>query len=147
MSKETSAGYELLDHPADMGFQVNAPSLKDIFKISAEALTSVLVEPGTVGTSLVHECEIEGEDAEYLLYNWLSELLFLFDAEGLLFSQFEITDLAINGHARLKARLAGEEYDSERHAIQTYVKAVTLHQLSIKPDSDSGFRAQVFVDI
>jgi SHS2 domain-containing protein len=93
------------------------------------------------------EVQIMAEDSEFLLYNWLSELIYLFDGEGWLFSDFNVTSLGrVGGQEMLKAELRGERYDATKHAIKTYIKAITLHQLKIEGTRE-GFYAEVYFDI
>jgi SHS2 domain-containing protein len=147
MMKTSLSGFEILDHPADLGFRAWSPNLPDCFAECARALTSVLVDPELIRASEVKAAEILADDLEGLLYNWLSEILYLFDGEQMLFCQFDIVGHKANGGVEfLQAELKGERYDPARHAIKTYVKAVTFHQLSIKHAEDE-YTARVFLDI
>lgn len=144
------AGFELLDHPADMGFSCWGPSLDAMFVEAGKALLSTLTDLDKVASSEVLNVELESSDQEGLMYSWLSELLYLFDGEKLIVSQFSV---AIKSGAassssswKLKAELQGERYDPERHQINTYVKAVTFHQMEIRRHG-SRYSAQVFLDI
>src|SRR5207245_11596579 len=78
-----------------------------------------------------------------LLVNWLSEILYLFDADGWVFRGFEVrslTDRSISAVSR------GEKFAPARHQVNLLVKAVTYHQLALEKTA-SGWRAQVYVDI
>ena len=77
------------------------------------------------------------------MVNWLSEILYLYDAEGWLFRDFEID--ALSDHS-LSARALGEKFNPETHQLKLLVKAVTYHQLLVE-QTDAGWRAQVYVDI
>jgi SHS2 domain-containing protein len=85
---------------------------------------------------------LSAEDNSYLLFDWLSELLYAFEAEKLLFSQF---DVQINSH-QLSATCRGEPMDPSRHHMEHEVKAVTYHNLHVE-QTDGGWRAEVIVDI
>jgi SHS2 domain-containing protein len=75
--------------------------------------------------------------------NWLSELLFLHDAEGWIFRDFEIQSLHDDW---LRARARGEKFQRSRHQAKLLVKAITYHQLALEK-TPGGWRAQVYVDI
>jgi SHS2 domain-containing protein len=78
-----------------------------------------------------------------LLVNWLSEILYLFDAEGWLFRDFQFDALTERG---LTAVARGEKFDRRKHQVKLLVKAVTYHQLDLMETAE-GWRAQVYVDI
>ncbi len=141
-------GFEILDHPADMGFRCRAHTMEELFARCALGLTSVLIDLDTVECEIAREVAFEGEELDIVLYNWLSEILFLFDAEGLLFSKVEVISsmTTYSVSTRIEATLHGQQFDRMRHEIKTYVKAVTLHQLRVERKADE-IEAQVFLDI
>jgi SHS2 domain-containing protein len=144
----TEAGFDILDHPADMGFHAWASSLPELFAESARALTSVLVDADSVKPVKEIQTEVTAHDRDYLLYNWLSEVLYYFDGEQFLFSDFKITLHTKSGADQLKlsATMRGESYQHHKHEIKTYVKAITLHQLAVT-EHDGRCHAQVYLDI
>lgn len=140
-------GFEILDHPADMGFRAWALTRESLFETAALALTSILVDLDVIEPTHTVEVEVEGEDDDMLLYHWLSEVIFLFDADGLLLSKFTITNVMTTENGlKLTAKVSGQEYSSDKHQIKTYVKAITLHQLKVLRKGDV-FEAQVYLDI
>jgi len=140
-------GFEILDHPADMGLRAWAPNLPDLFSECGKALTSVIVDLDSLSADEIMSVEILGDDLETLLYNWLAEILYLFDGERWLFSEYRIiSHQSGRGTEFLQAELRGEQFRPERHQVKTYVKAVTFHQLEIK-HTEKGLTARVFLDI
>ena len=135
--------YEFFEHTADLGLRVRAPTLDVLFPEAARALFAAIVEdPGTIAATVTRPVEIAGTDREYLLFDWLKELLYLFDAEHLLFSRFEVR-LDEKG---LKATVSGEPLDRARHELNHEVKAITYHGLKVEQTAD-GWLAEVIVDI
>jgi SHS2 domain-containing protein len=135
--------YETFEHTADLGLRVRAPDLNTLFAEAARALFSVIVEDlGTVVARQELHVELAGDDRAYLLFDWLKELLYHFDAEHLLLSRFEVRV----GDAGLKATAWGEPLDRARHALEHEVKAITYHGLRVEPAAD-GWLAEVIVDI
>lgn len=138
---------EVLDHTADMGFKVKGESLSAVFELSARALMSILTDVDTVAPKETIPVQVEAADLEGLMYTWLSEILYLFDGERLLFSSFKLESLNLcDEPLRLSARLSGESYKKDKHSVHTYVKAITFHQMKII-DQPPDCSARVFIDI
>jgi SHS2 domain-containing protein len=135
--------FEILEHPADVGFRAYGATLEKLFENSALALFSLACDPASVKETETREIATEGSDSELLLYSWLAELLAVSEVEGLVFRRAEVTDLSAS---RVAGRAFGERFDRARHAMHTHIKAVTLHQLFVESTTD-GWRAQVFLDL
>jgi SHS2 domain-containing protein len=135
--------YEYFEHTADLGIRVRAPNLNALFAEAATALlTAVVDELETVRQTQQVEIAIDGTDLDYLLFDWLRELLFRFDADHLLLSRFD----ASVGESGLKATAWGEPLDPARHVLSHEVKAITYHGLRVEKEND-GWIAEVIVDI
>jgi SHS2 domain-containing protein len=76
--------------------------------------------------------EIEAQDEQALLYSWLEQLLIDFETKGNLYSGFKISKIeeTPNGF-RLRAKIYGEPYDSEKHPTKVGIKAATYHRMEI----------------
>jgi SHS2 domain-containing protein len=135
--------FEILEHPADIGFRAYGATLEKLFENSALALFSLACDPANVSESEAREIEAEGSDKELLLYAWLAELLAVAEAEHLVFRRAEVTALSAG---RVAGRAFGERFDRARHPMHTHIKAVTLHQFFVESTAD-GWRAQVFLDL
>jgi SHS2 domain-containing protein len=135
--------HEVFEHTADLGLRVRAADLGTLFTEAAQALFEAIVtDLATVQPSQRVDITIEGDDREYLLFDWLKELLYHFDAEHLLLGKFEVH---VEGN-RLKATCWGEPLDRDRHQLEHEVKAITYHGLKIEQTPD-GWLAEVIVDI
>jgi len=135
--------YEVFDHTADLGLRITAASIDELFVEAAHGLLSVLVDnPEDVRPENETSFEIEGNEKDYLLFDWLSELIYRFETDGQLFSQFDVTVTETG----LKATARGEPADQSRHRLAHEVKAVTYHQLEVE-ETKEGWRAQLIVDI
>ena len=86
---------------------------------------------------------VTAPDREALLVNWLNELIYLFEAKGILFHRFEITDIT---DTELKATAYGEKINLAKHELKTQVKAATYHQLKIERN-EAGWKALVIFDV
>ncbi|MFP3950685.1 MAG: archease [Candidatus Bathyarchaeia archaeon] len=132
MDYNDSKDYEVLEHTADEYIAVHGESLEEAFENAGKATTSIMTDLGKVKATEEKEANVEGHDIKALLYNWLEELLVRFDAEGMLYSRFQVEWIKKSdpGYC-LKARIAGEHFDPERHPQLTGVKAVTYHMMEI----------------
>ena len=135
--------FRTLEHTADVGFEAFGSTREEVFANSARALMNLIVDLETIRPSGEVTLHIHGPDPESLLVNWLSELLFLHDAEGWLFRDFEIKSLKDDS---LSAVARGEKFQQSRHQAKMLVKAITYHQLAVE-QTPWGWRAQVYVDI
>ena len=135
--------YETFDHTADVGIRAAARDLPAIFQETARGLLSLLVEDvGEVRPLDEVSIVLRERDLEYLLFDWLRELLFLFDARQFLACAFEI---AIRD-GDLQAKVRGESIDTSRHRLAHEVKAITSHGLMLR-QTENGFEAEYIVDI
>ncbi|SRR5581483_5049551 len=135
--------HELFEHTADLGLRVWAPDLDTLFAEAAACLFSAIVEdPSAVRPAVEQTVELSGADREYLLFDWLRELLYRFDAEHMVYRDFAVK-VRPDG---LTATIRGEKLDPARHVLSHEVKAITYHALRVEQTPD-GWRAEVIVDI
>lgn len=135
--------YEAFEHTADVGLHAYGQTLPELFANAAAGMESLMVEPEQISLSVSREVQAEGHDLVSLLISWLNELIFLFDTEYLLLRQFEIS--AFTGTS-LRAVVAGEPYDAQRHDLSSAIKAVTWHEANVEPGTE-GYKARVIFDI
>jgi SHS2 domain-containing protein len=135
--------FRILEHTADIGFEAFGATRKEVFANAARALMHLIVDLEAIAPREKTPLRAEASDMPSLLVNWLSEILYLFDAEGWLFRDFEVEELTDHS---LAAMARGEKFDRTRHQVKLLVKAVTYHQLDLK-ETTQGWRAQVYVDI
>lgn len=135
--------HELFEHTADLGLRATAADLDALFAEAAQCLFSAIVEdPAAIRMTDEAAIAIAGTDREFLLFDWLRELLVRFDADRMLFGRFAVK-VRDDG---LSATAWGEPVDPERHALSREVKAITYHELKVEPIAE-GWLAEVIVDI
>ena len=122
-----SAGYELVDHTADIGVRLWAPTAEEVFEQAALALFSLVCDPLYADEQETVDVMIEAEARDLLLAAWLNELLYVFEARKLVLTRFDILELGVR---TLRARVTGEPLG--RHVLCGGVKAATLHELSLE---------------
>ncbi len=121
--------YRTLEHTADVMVEAFGADLEECFANAAYALTDQMVDAGKVRPEVRRSIEVEGHDWESMLYNLLSELLFIFDVTGLVFSEFEVK---FEGN-KVLCQARGEVFDPQRHHPKKEVKAVTYHMMTVEP--------------
>jgi SHS2 domain-containing protein len=124
MMTDRGYGFTEIEHTADWALKVWAPNLAILFAQTAEGMYWLMETRLTPGPRLERVVEVSGMDAEIRLVNFLSELLYLTESEGLGFDQFEV---AFQGD-QLRAFVRGAPLAERKKEI----KAVTYHNLAIR---------------
>jgi SHS2 domain-containing protein len=135
--------FEFLDHTADIGVVVYGEDLKTLFENAGEAFFHLVTDLRKVRRRIERRIEIKGKSLECLMVDWLGELLYLHDAQHLLFKSFQVESVGEDG---LRARVKGEPFQEGVHVIKTQVKAVTYHQIEVRQEKE-GWRARVIFDL
>ena len=124
-----------------MGLVAYGKSLAEAYANAAYGLFSLIVEPNKVKEKESRKVTVQAQDAEGLLFNWINELIYIFEVERLLFKSFNITEFT--GQS-LEATCWGEKYDPSRHQLKTGVKSATYHMLKVDGEKN---RVQVIFDV
>lgn len=130
---------------ADIAFEVDADSWQELLAGSALATTGVMVDLGTVMASHTRHVDLVSDSLESLVYDWLSELVYLKDTEGLFGRDFSFEGGESHGW-QVRAHITGETIDRDRHVLGQDVKAVTLHLFEAAKRNDR-YHARVVLDI
>lgn len=161
---DTPSGVRAIEHTADLGLEIEAPSLPELFDRSAAGLFMLVrgLEPGgpedsaagrrTQGFTGLEDAaeggvertvDLAATDLPALLVAWLRELLYLHQDEGLVYgaAEFDAVDEAgASLRARVRLRPAAREPVRE-------IKGVTYHQLAVARRADQGWAARVVFDV
>lgn len=122
------SGFELIEHTADVGLRAWGDTIEEAFEDAALGMFSIMGDISKADEVGEVEVVVENEELEGLLVDWLSELLYLFDAERAFLCRFHVK-MEENGKIKLSGRAYGEEYNAEKHGMGTEIKAVTYHML------------------
>lgn len=134
-------GYRIIDHTADIGFEVEAGSLEALFASAGRALFDLIAAPGAGAEEI--RLSVSGDDWPDLMYRWLRELFYLWSGKGRLVAGIRIVSLV---PYEIEAVAEAEPFDAARHRIRNEIKAVTYHQLAVDR-SGAGWRARVILDM
>lgn len=137
--------FEFLEHTADLKFIAYGKTFDSCFENSALAMFSAIFDLDFISIVEKQYIDLEAEDPEILLHDWLSELLFLFTTDEFVPKEFNVS-IKKDKNYRLHAIASGEKFDRERHQIKAEVKAVTYHDMRIEKKNDV-WTVQVLCDI
>ena len=141
--------YEFFDVTADIGFWAYGKTLEESFENAALAMLNVITDTGTVVENESKIINIESEDLISLLYDFLEELLFIYEVDLFLMSKFivNIKKEKINNNEiyKLEAVATGEEIDWNKHYRGSEVKAVTFHMMDVL--INNYFKVRVILDL
>jgi SHS2 domain-containing protein len=133
--------FEELPHTADVKIRAHAPSLEAIFSDAFDALMLVMYGENRRG-GIRRELNVRSTDNEALLKDFLSEVLFVSEVKGLVFTH---ADIRIND-GTLHAVLDGETFDPARHSGGSEVKGISYSGLSILHDTN-GYMLDIIFDV
>lgn len=145
-----TASFRFLDDIAwaDTAFEASGDTPSELFQACSRALIEAMVAPETVQSAWSQIFEKTDPDLPTLLFDWLGEIVYLKDAQGLVFREVLTTvqqDPA-TGAWKLDATLVGEEVDQTRHELRGDVKAVTKHMYDVR-EKDGSWTARVVLDV
>ncbi len=135
--------FRFINHTGDLGIEIYGESPADLFRHAGEAFTEIVTDAKTIRKKETRHISLQADRIEDLLVAWLNEFIFLFDTEGLLFTQFEIISIDAR---HIRATVQGEAYNENRHPIKTIIKGATYHQLRVIRDK-ATWKARVIFDI
>ncbi|MEA3440142.1 MAG: archease [Chloroflexota bacterium] len=132
-------GYREIEHTADWELEVWAPNLSTLLEQAARGMYTLAGTTLQPGPRQMKQLSLNSLDAESLLVDFLDELLWLVEDEGLAFEQFKIS---IQNNSSLDAVLVGALIAQRTKEI----KAVTYHNLRIIK-SLRGLEVRIVFDV
>jgi len=133
--------YRWVDHTGELELEIEASSQRAVFEQAVTALGELLAERTEVdggGATATFEVAVSAPDRATLLAEWLTELVYLVEAQGLIPERAERLDLSETG---LEGTVVGR-LTTPPHLV----KAVTYHRLDMREEGD-GWRARVVFDV
>lgn len=130
----------VIEHTADWALRIRGRNLADLFGHAAEGLARLLVaDVAAVGRDVTRELALEAYDAEGLLVDWLGELAYWAERDGLIFPEAEMRQVT-------PTRLVGTVRGGRANELQKHIKAVTYHDLAIR-ETEGGLEVTVVFDV
>jgi SHS2 domain-containing protein len=135
--------YETFEHTADLGLRIRAATLDELFAEAGRGFFSLIVA-NLEAVRPVEEVSlgVVGGELDYLLFDWLNELLYIFESRRLVLVEFKVRA----SESSVQATARGEPFDPARHQSEHEVKAITYHELKVMRENGSWL-AEVIVDI
>jgi SHS2 domain-containing protein len=129
--------YRWVEHTAELELEIDADSERAVFEQGFEAIRELLgCGPGEPMDP--KRVIVQATDRAALLAEWLAELAFLAESEGMVPERLISLKL---GRSILEAVVEGSRGDPPH-----LVKAATYHRLALEPGG-SGWRATVVLDV
>lgn len=132
--------WQEIEHTADLALHVWGQDLRDLFATAARGMASLVAEvaPGAVPI-VERRVTLSAPDVETLLVDWLNELLYLSEVEGVVFAKIEIPEIS---DSHLVATVGG--YPVAEHLAD--IKATTFHNLAVIA-GQVGYEVEIVFDI
>lgn len=143
-----------ISHTADAGIIARERSLDHLFSLCCTALIEVLTGSNIrillekVQREGMTQKEInvskEGQDLENLIVEYLTEVLYLLEAKGLLVVSSSVN---IEKERSLKGIFSCVAYSKRKLGYLTEVKAVTYHAIRVERCTDDSWGARIIFDL
>ena len=142
--------YKFLENVAiaDIAYEAYGKNLNEMFENAALAIFELSANIKTIEAKKKLEIKLENEKMENLLYDFLSEILFLKDSKYMVFRnvKVKISENKKNKKFELKSILEGDTINPQKQQLENDIKAVTMHMFEIKKEKNN-WKATVVVDI
>ena len=135
--------YKVFDHTADLGLEIYGKTVNELFANASFAVFDSITDLRYVSSTEAREIIVEGEGWEDLLVNYLREVLYMFNGEGLLLKEYSIIEI---DPQHLHGRVSGELFNPSKHRINTEIKAVTYHQVTVR-ETPEMWTGRVIFDV
>lgn len=130
----------IIDHTADWALRVRAGDLAELFRRAAVGMARLLGgDLAAVPLDETRALAVTADDAEGLLVEWLGELAYWAERDGFVASQIEWETFSATS---LAATIRGGRLAE----LQKHIKAVTYHDLAIRPYGD-GLEVTIVFDV
>ncbi|MBR9702526.1 archease [Candidatus Woesearchaeota archaeon] len=137
--------WKFFPHTADAKFTAYGQTMEECFTNAGIACFEIITETKKVKSVKRHTISVKAKRPTALLFDFLDELLFLLDTEGLLVC--DIQDMAICEEEDtwlLTAKVFGDYHKG--YDVSCNVKAVTYNDMELK-ETDKGWECTVVVDL
>lgn len=140
MSEMPVPGVTALEHTADVGIEVEAWGVDELFLRAAQGMAHLILEHELPAPSQTRRMSLTATDRPALLREWLRELLYWHETEGFTLSRatFHVLDAT-----RLEAIVMG---GPDPCGPVREIKGVTLHGLAATQRGE-GWYARVIFDV
>lgn len=130
----------VIEHTADWALQVRGRDLSELFRHAAWGMAYLLAgDVSAIPLEHARDVVLEAGDAEELLVVWLGELAYWAERDGLVFPVAELRHVT-------PTALASTVRGGRPAELQKHIKAVTYHDLAIRP-ANGGLEVTIVFDV
>jgi SHS2 domain-containing protein len=133
--------YKYIDHTADIGIEVHAKTIEELFINIGIAIFETQVSGHFLSQKELN-IKIVSESLEELFIDWCRELLYHFSVHSFIPQKYDISIEKFS----LSACLSGDKFDAKRHKIKTEIKNATYHNLKVNKVNDL-YKAMIIFDV
>ena len=126
--------YKIIDHLSDIGIEFYGDTPEELFENAGKGMFSIICDLRTVKPLEKKSIRITGKNPSFedLLILWLERLIYRYEVDNILFSEFKVDKIDKGDHNLiLIAQILGEKVDPDKHEIRVTIKAPTYHKLEI----------------
>lgn len=139
--------FEYREHTGEAWLVGIGARLEEAFAEGARALFNLMVDLVHVEPREPIEVSCRANEIEKLFVEWLNALIVQKDAQGMIFSRFDVKPIRkIAQDYELKATVWGEPFHRAKHDSRVDVKAATYAGLKCEKTTE-GYRVECVVDI
>jgi SHS2 domain-containing protein len=131
---------QIVEHTADWALRVTGADLAELFGRAAVGMARLLAgDLAAVPLECERSVAMAAPDAESLLVDWLGELAYWAEREGLVFPDVRLEYVGAT-------ELAGTVRGGRAPELQKHIKAVTYHDLAIR-ETGRGLQVTIVFDV
>lgn len=137
--------YEYLPHTAEAKFAAYGKSMEEAFSNAALAMENIMTDTEKIKPNIKKKIVIETKQLAALLYDFLQELLILFDSEHFALKKIENLKIQQKGSDYLLTATAMGD-NAQHYEIISGVKSVTYNEMEIKKEKGQ-WKVVVVLDV
>lgn len=134
-----------MDHTADVGVEITARDLSELFAAALDALFEIVLASPPEQADGSRQIRLAAASLDGLLVRWLEEWIFLLHSSRRVPVDVDLEILEADGW-RLTATVRDATLDPERHGWKGEVKGATYHGLDVRR-RHGGWHASVVFDV
>lgn len=132
------------EHTADIGIEIESPTLSEAFQEVSLSFSEIITGGNLPKSSLSKEVNLEADNLDSLLVDFMSYLIVLFDTDFFITGSARL-EISNNHIFSLRGNLMGETYDQDTHGYGVEIKAISYHLLVVEEGPPA--RLRVILDL
>ena len=137
--------FEFLEHTGDLKFRAYGKNLEELFENCALAVSEIFSRRIIIKENKKKSFVLSEKDYESLLYQFIEQLIYLFDADEFVVSRVKVKIDEENGKIEMNANVFGD--DTSNYKDLDSIKSPTYAEMYVKHKKDKTWEAQVVVDV